>query len=120
MGLERYWSDKDIIVYPRGRPEEGPSRSRSNPGDTPYGMRDLAFFDTIVTDLSEHYCIDMDQIHVVGHSLGAWFANSLSCLRGDVIRSSATVGGAARIVDRCAGPSAALLMHHPDDRLAYF
>ena len=55
----------------------------------------------------------------MGHSLGAWFTNSLSCARGDVIRAIGSVGGGTTIND-CSGPVAAMIMHHPDDNLASF
>jgi polyhydroxybutyrate depolymerase len=49
-------------------------------------MRDFEFFDEIVATYSEEYCIDMDQVFVVGHSLGGWFTNTLACARGHMIR----------------------------------
>ena len=53
---------------------------------------------------------------VVGHSLGASFANSLACARGSVIRGVGSVAG--RIWDaECNGPTAAMLMHNPEDDL---
>lgn len=90
-----------IIVYPSGLPEATSPRNRSNGGDRSDQLRDFALFDKIVEDMSEKYCIDMDRIFVVGHSLGAWFTNSLSCARGDVIRAIGSVGGGTTIND-CA------------------
>ena len=80
-----------IMIYPAGLPEEGPSRSRSNPGDKASQLRDFQLFDQLVAEFGDQYCIDMDQIYVVGHSLGAWFTNSLACARGDVIRAIGSV-----------------------------
>jgi len=82
-------------------------------------LRDFAFFDAIVKFFGEEYCIDMDRIFVVGHSLGAWFTNSLACARGDVIRAIGSVGGGTTIND-CSGPVAAIVMHHPEDALTDF
>lgn len=109
----------DIIIYPSGLPEETSPRTWSNPGDPSSKLRDFALFDAIVEEFSEKYCIHKDQIFVVWHSLGSWFTNSLSCARGDVIRAIGTVGGATTIND-CSGPTAAIVMHHPDDNLAPF
>lgn len=108
-----------IIVYPAGLPEEGPSRSRSSPGDKSDQLRDFQLFDQLVQEMSETYCIDMDEIYVVGHSLGAWFTNSLACARGNVIRAIGSVGGGTTIND-CSGPTAAIIMHNPKDRLSSF
>lgn len=105
-----------IIVYPAGLPEEGPSRSRSNPGDKANSLRDFALFDQLVNEFSSNYCIHKDQVFVVGHSLGAWFTNSLACARGDVIRAIGSVGGGTTI-NNCNGPTAAIIMHRPHDAL---
>jgi len=43
-------------------------------------------FDQVLEEFKNNYCINTDQVFVVGHSLGAWFSNSLSCARGDIIR----------------------------------
>lgn len=80
---------------------------------------DYAFFDALLAELSSRYCIDTDQVYVVGHSLGAWFANSLACARGNVIRAAATLGGSTTRAE-CTGPVAAMVMHNPKDNLAAF
>lgn len=51
--------------------------------------------------------------------MGAWFTNSLACARGDVIRAIGSVGGGTTI-NTCSGPTAALIMHNPEDNLASF
>ena len=117
IGKASQWNA--IIVYPAGLPEEGPSRSRSSPGDKSYNLRDFALFDTIVEEFSQKYCINKDEIFVVWHSLGAWFTNSLACARGDVIRAIGSVGGWTTI-NTCSWPTAAIIMHHPEDALASF
>ena len=118
-----YRLDREIsqafIVYPAALSNGNGSFSWSDPGDRPEELRDIAFFDAIVKKLAGIYCIDLDRIFVVGHSLGAWFANSVACVRGDVVRASATVGGSSVITD-CAGPAAALIAHNPNDRLSPF
>ena len=77
----------------------------------------VLFFDAIVEELGVHYCIDMENIFVVGHSLGASHANAIACERGGVVRASATVGGSSVMTD-CAGPSAALIINNPHDALS--
>jgi len=89
--IEKASQGNAIIIYPAGLPEEGPSRSWSNPGDKPSQLRDFALFDQLLKEFENNYCIDKDQIFVAGHSLGAWFTNSLACARGDVIRGIGSV-----------------------------
>jgi polyhydroxybutyrate depolymerase len=82
-------------------------------------MRMYELFDEIVKTYSEQYCIDMDRIFVVWHSLGGWATNTLACARGDMIRGSASIGWSVT-ASACTGPVSALIMHHPEDRLASF
>lgn len=117
---KNFWSNS-IIVYPSGLPEEGPTRNWMNPGEKATALRDYAFFDEIVKEFSSRYCINMDEIYVVGHSLGAWFTNNLGCARGHIIRGIGSVGGSMTIwAQHCTGPVDAIIMHHPKDNLASF
>lgn len=108
-----------IFVYPLALPEEGPSRSWKSNWDPSDQLRDFALFDQLLEEFTDNYCIDLDQVFVVGHSLGAWFTNSLACARGDVIRATASVGWSTTI-NECSWPVAAMIMHNPEDRLASF
>lgn len=116
FGLDRVASDF-FIAYPSGVANGNGSYSWSDPGDKARELRDFALFDAIVREVGESTCIDMDRIFVVGHSLGAWFANSVACARGGVVRASATVGGSTTM-QQCTGPSAALIINNPKDTLS--
>lgn len=118
MRLDRNATDS-IIVYPAALKKDNGSYSWADPGNKPSDIRDIAFFDAIVERLADSYCIDMDRISTVGHSLGAWMANSVACVRGDVVMASATVGGDS-VMTTCAGPAAAMIAHNPKDNLAPF
>ncbi len=118
MGLDRELGSS-IIAYPAAIKTNAGSYSWANPGDKPQEIRDIAFFDAIVETLADSYCIDMDRISVVGHSLGGWMANTVACVRGDVVMASASVGGDS-VITKCAGPAAALIAHNPKDNLAAF
>ncbi len=111
MRLDREATDS-IIAYPAAIKNKQGTYSWSIPGD-------ITFFDALVSTLAESYCIDMDRITVVGHSLGAWMANTVACIRGDVVLASATVGGDS-MQTTCAGPAAAMISHNPKDTLAPF
>lgn len=106
-----------IIVYPSWLPENSSPRNWSNPWDRSDELRDLKLFDKLLEEFSKNYCIDLDQVFVVWHSLWAWFTNSLSCLRGDVIRWIWAVGGWTTI-NNCNGNVAAIIMQNPKDNLS--
>ncbi len=112
-GLDKT-ADDYIVAYPAGIPTGNGSFSWSDPGDKASALRDYAFFDAIVREIAGKTCVDLDRIYVVGHSLGAWFANSVACARGGIVRASATVGGSTTMTG-CTGPSAALIINNPKD-----
>jgi polyhydroxybutyrate depolymerase len=118
MRLDRTMTDA-VIAYPAALSNGNGTFSWNDPGNRPNETRDIAFFDAIVETVAEHTCIDMNRITVVGHSLGAWMANTVACVRGDAVRASATVGGDMAFTD-CAGPAAAFIAHNPKDTLAPF
>ncbi len=101
-----------IIVYPQAHANGNGSYAWSVANDVP-------FFDATAELLADRYCIDLDRLYVVGHSLGGWVANMLACVRGDTIRASATLGTSAYI-NECSGPVASMIIHNPNDRLAPF
>ncbi len=106
-----------FIVYPAGISNGKGAYSWADPGDTLSKTRDIALFDAIVEKMANTYCIDMDRVFVVGHSLGAWMANTVACIRGGIVRGSATLGGSSVPAD-CAGPSAAMIINNPKDALS--
>ncbi len=114
FGLERALPDT-IFVYPSGL-RQGTGYSWANPGDPPDALRDYALFDAIVQTLSGAYCLETSRVFVVGHSLGAYFANSLACERPGVVRAVASLAGGLT-GSQCRGPVAAMLLHNPKDRL---
>jgi polyhydroxybutyrate depolymerase len=104
-----------IILYPSALPD-GNGFRWSDPGDATDLLRDYELFDALLATFAAAYCIDLDRVFVVGHSLGASFANSVACHRGGVVRAVATVAGGIEEAG-CDGGAAALIIHHPDDRL---
>ncbi len=76
--------------------------------------QDLNYFDALEDDLSSRLCIDLARIFVTGFSRGAYFANMLGCLRGDVLRAIAPVAGGGPNLDAenpCTGQVAVWLAH---------
>ena len=117
-GLESAVRVSTVFVYPAGI-NHGNRFSWSDPADPAERLRDYALFDALVARIGSDYCIDRQRIYAVGHSLGAWFVNSLACARGEQLRAIATVAGGIS-AGRCRGRVAALLLHNPNDRLVPF
>lgn len=118
FGIERPSSGKAIVVYPAGL-SNGGGYSWSDGGDSADELRDYEFFDAMVEEFKKSYCVNVDEIYAVGHSLGGWFVNSLACARGDVLRAVGTLGG-GRSQGNCSGPVAAMQWHNPNDNLVPF
>ncbi|HET8729293.1 MAG TPA: alpha/beta hydrolase-fold protein [Alphaproteobacteria bacterium] len=114
-GLEED-GDAAIFAYPAGLRDDSGRFTWADPGDPGEDLRDYALFDRLLADLGARYCVDLDAVFVVGHSLGASFANDLACARGHRIRAVASVAGGISQED-CRDRVAALLLHNPDDRL---
>lgn len=114
--LEAHAARPTVFVYPSALPVGEPPRAWADPGDTASALRDYALLGAIVAAVDAHFCLDRERVFAVGHSLGASFANSLACARGRTLRGVATVAGGISAAD-CEGEVAALLVHHPDDRL---
>jgi poly(3-hydroxybutyrate) depolymerase len=62
---------------------------------------DIPYFDAMLVDLAQKFCIDDARIFAAGQSNGAFFVHELGCRRADVLRAIAPVAG--------GGPS-----WHPD------
>ena len=115
FGLERATATPTIYIYPAALPDRTERFTWADPGDPPHALRDFALFDVILGKLKSAYCVDQGAVHVVGHSLGASFANSLACARPDQIRGLAAVAGGIA-PSACPGDVAALLLHNPRDQ----
>lgn len=117
--LEPHAGDDVIFVYPGGHVRPDGTYTWADPGDSTQSQPDLQLFDALVEAIGARYCIDRERIFAVGHSLGGWYANTLGCARGEVLRAIASLGGTITRTE-CQGATAALLLHNPDDRLVPF
>lgn len=116
FGLERSGAERTIYVYPSGLKGDDGGFSWWEVGDPNDVLRDYALFDALYEIFTDRYCIDLGRVFAVGHSLGASFANSLGCARGDVVRAIATLAGGVMPAN-CRAPTAAVILHNPNDRL---
>lgn len=104
-----------LIVYPSAL-RQGSGFSWANQGDDPSALRDYALFDELLELMKAAYCVDEQKVFVVGHSLGAYFANDLACARATKIRAVASLAGGLQQAS-CPESISAMLLHHPEDRL---
>ena len=116
--LEPYAADT-IFIYPSGLSQGDGTFDWSDSGDAAGALRDYAFFDTLLGLHAQYYCINLDKVFAVGHSLGAYFVNALGCARGSQLRGIATLGGSI-VAEDCVAPTAAMILHNPNDRLVDF
>lgn len=110
VGKSRGDSREVIAIYPAGS------------GKWPYSWEwqaNLDFIDSMLTQVTQTLCVDRSQVHVIGHSMGAHYANKLACLRGDIFASLSAVWGGGYGKD-CTWPVASIIYHRPDDHLEAF
>jgi len=63
---------------------------------TPTGTDD-DFLVALVRDVESRYCVDLEHVHVVGLSLGAWKATTLACGHPDIFASVGLVAEEVRL-----------------------
>ena len=77
---------------------------------------EVPYFDEVLKQLSDNYCIDKAQVFVAGYSSGSWLTQLLGCQRGNVIRGIGSASGGI-IVDHgtCTGAIAAIMTGDSSD-----
>ena len=117
--LERHAAPSTLFVYPLGLKDQNGHFTWSSSRERAHALRDYAFFDVLLAEIGRRYCVALNHIYIVGHSMGAWFGNSLACARASQIRAVATLGGGIS-ASACDGSVAAMIIHNPKDRLVPF
>ena len=98
--------DAAILVYPDA---QGMPTAWDNAHDVP-------FFDALLAQVENDYCVDEARVFATGHSSGGFFSNELGCRRGDVLRAIAPVSGGGPFGGPgCVGEVAVLLAHGTAD-----
>jgi polyhydroxybutyrate depolymerase len=115
FGLEQAAERPALYVYPAALTDRTGRFTWADPEDPPEALRDFALFDVIFEQITAAYCVDLDAVYAVGHSLGASFANSLACARAHRVRAVASVAGGIT-PSECSGEVAGLLLHNPRDQ----
>jgi hypothetical protein len=73
--------------------------SNGSPGCFQAGKQGLAdspdgpYFDQVLAEIEQKYCVDQSKVYVAGWSSGAWLSNYLACARGNVITGTAAGSG---------------------------
>lgn len=109
VDLHKAWPEA-VVVYPEGLKlpdREGKLRARgwqNRPGQ--HQDRDLAYLDTLLTELKQRYPIDQDRIYATGFSNGGQFVFLLMAQRPAVFAGFAPVGttAAPAVLDSLAVP----------------
>ena len=93
-----------ILVYPQGSCLDGSSHWNPCPigGDNKSTADDVGFIESIISEISSQYTIDMERIYAAGYSNGGMMAYGLANYKSDLIAAVASVSGAML---NCTGPT---------------
>ena len=93
-----------ILVYPQGSCLDGASHWNPCPigGDNKSTTDDVGFIESIISEISSQYMIDMERIYAAGYSNGGMMAYGLANYKSDLIAAVASVSGTML---NCTGPT---------------
>jgi polyhydroxybutyrate depolymerase len=91
--MEDYTNNEAFVVYPDAA---GASAYWDVAGDS-----DLRFFDEMVKQLGETYCINPSRVLAYGFSYGGYFADHLGCKRAGYVKAIAVGEGGSSGHDHC-------------------
>lgn len=97
-------SDTFILIYPQGSCLDGSSHWNACPtgGDNKSDANDFGFVESMISEISSQYNVDMERIYAAGYSNGGMMAYGLANYKSDLIAAVASVSGA--MLD-CTGPT---------------
>lgn len=79
------------------------------------GNDDLAFFDTMLGEISDAYCVDRAHVFVTGFSSGGNFSQHLACQRSKDVKGMAVVSGPGPFSSTCGGAVPVWMTHDAND-----
>ena len=93
-----------ILVYPQGSCLNGASHWNPCPidGDNKSTADDVGFVETMISEISSQYNLDMERIYAAGYSNGGMMAYGLANYKSDLIAAVASVSGTML---NCTGPT---------------
>ena len=97
-------ADTFILVYPQGSCLDGSSHWNPCPtgGDNKSTADDVGFFESMISEISSQYNLDMERIYAAGYSNGGMMAYGLANYKSDIIAAVASVSGTML---NCTGPT---------------
>jgi polyhydroxybutyrate depolymerase len=109
-------NNEAIFVYPDGHINGVPNNWEKNEEG-----KDIQFFDDLLVELENKYCINSSKIFVVGFSDGGGMVNSLGCYRSTVIRGAAEASGYLPQKNKCGdSPMPFFIWHGRADTITDF
>ena len=89
-------SDTFILVYPQGSCSDGSSHWNPCPtgGDNKSTADDVGYVESMISEISSQYNVDMERIYAAGYSNGGMMAYGLANYKSDLIAAVASVSGA--------------------------
>jgi polyhydroxybutyrate depolymerase len=116
-----------VVVYLQGLPTVGQLTDPQgiwagwDSTDPPEKNRDIAFYDIVLKDLTDHQHIDAKRIFSTGHSNGGGFTFTLWAYRGDTLAAVAASSSIATVKTwPLLKPKPALMSSGRNDRLVNF
>jgi polyhydroxybutyrate depolymerase len=88
-------ADTFILIYPQGSCLDGLSHWNACPlgGDNKSDAYDFGFVESMITEISSQYNVDMDRIYAAGYSNGGMMAYGLANYKSDLFAAVASVSG---------------------------
>ena len=89
-------SNTFILVYPQGSCLNGSSHWNACPtgGDNKSNADDFGFVESIISEISSQYNVDLERVYAAGYSNGGMMAYGLANYKSDLIAAVASVSGA--------------------------
>ena len=89
-------SNTFILVYPQGSCLNGLSHWNACPtgGENKSDADDFSFVESIISDISSQYNVDLERVYAAGYSNGGMMAYGLANYKSDLIAAVASVSGA--------------------------
>ena len=116
-------SNTFILVYPQGSCLNGSSHWNACPtgGDNKSNADDFGFVESIISEISSQYNLDLERVYAAGYSNGGMMAYGLANYKSDLIAAVASVSG---VMLDCIGstshPMPVVHLHGTSDKVIPF
>jgi polyhydroxybutyrate depolymerase len=90
--------------------------------NTPF-LDDVAYVNSLIDEVQNHYNVDPKRIYLMGHSNGAFFANKMACVHSNRIAAIVSLAGAIDYDQSLCNPTSklsVLTIHGTNDTLVNY